>query len=345
MFDKYKAKDITISYMEKYAQLKHLLELKEHPEKITEEDLKINQFLNIYFEPTNRCNLNCAFCARENMEREFDMLEFDAFKRTIDSLPRGTYITMTGNGEPTLNVCIYDMIKYASAKGMVISLITNASALNESNRKKLINSGISRIQLSFQALDKKTNEEIMKGSLYERDLLNMLKLIQEIRLAKKEIYISISRVDIPETAEYKAVTRYFWDVMGIDIFYVGSLLSLLSVSILFVVGDLIDFNTLMEIVNNIEAIKYRKALLIGDWDYLDSIGYSGCRYCNTWGSIVRQDIKGILENNIPVRMGLVIQEIAADKPENIEFLNKAVDCLEAGKIDLISELMECEQDE
>lgn len=224
MFDKYKAKDITISYMEKYAQLKHLLELKEHPEKITEEDLKINQFLNIYFEPTNRCNLNCAFCARENMEREFDMLEFDAFKRTIDSLPRGTYITMTGNGEPTLNVCIYDMIKYASAKGMVISLITNASALNESNRKKLINSGISRIQLSFQALDKKTNEEIMKGSLYERDLLNMLKLIQEIRLAKKEIYISISRVDIPETAEYKAVTRKFWEQMPIDNYYEGTLL-------------------------------------------------------------------------------------------------------------------------
>ena len=381
MFDKYKAKDITISYMEKYAQLKHLLELKEHPEKITEEDLKINQFLNIYFEPTNRCNLNCAFCARENMEREFDMLEFDAFKRTIDSLPRGTYITMTGNGEPTLNVCIYDMIKYASAKGMVISLITNASALNESNRKKLINSGISRIQLSFQALDKKTNEEIMKGSLYERDLLNMLKLIQEIRLAKKEIYISISRVDIPETAEYKAVTRKFWEQMPIDNYYEGTLLSLQSDSKMFVEGDLKDYrpcaspwisikiaangdvagchqdfsnkyilgniyqNTLMEIVNNIEAIKYRKALLIGDWDYLDSIGYSGCRYYNTWGSIVRQDIKVILENNIPVRMGLVIQEIAADKPENIEFLNKAVDCLEAGKIDLISELMECEQDE
>lgn len=61
MFDKYKAKDITISYMEKYAQLKHLLELKEHPERITEEDLKINQFLNIYFEPTNRCNLIVHF--------------------------------------------------------------------------------------------------------------------------------------------------------------------------------------------------------------------------------------------------------------------------------------------
>lgn len=52
-------------------------------------------FLNCYIEPTNQCNLNCAFYARENMEREFDMLEFDAFKRTIDSLPRGTYITMT----------------------------------------------------------------------------------------------------------------------------------------------------------------------------------------------------------------------------------------------------------
>lgn len=44
-------------------------------------------------------------------------------------------------------------------------------------------------------------------------------------------------------------------------------------------------------------------------------------------------------------MGLVIQEIAADKPENKDFLNRAINCLEAGKIDLISELMECKQDE
>lgn len=49
MFDKYKAKDITISYMEKYAQLKHLLELKEHPEKITEEDLKNDYFFKLLY--------------------------------------------------------------------------------------------------------------------------------------------------------------------------------------------------------------------------------------------------------------------------------------------------------
>ena len=221
----------------------------------------------------------------------------------------------------------------------------------------------------------------MKGSLYERDLLNMLKLIQEIKLAKKKIYISISRVDIPETAKYKEITRKFWERMPIDNYYEGELLSLQDGSKMFketemqeykacaipwlavqvnangdvtacmqdwsnkcIIGN-INENTLMEIVNNNEAIKFRKALLIGDWDYLDSIGYSGCRHCNTWNNKVQGNINGVMKNNIPIRTGLVIQEIAADKPENIEFLNKAVDCLEAGKIDLISELMECEQDE
>ena len=48
MFDKYRANSITRNY--------------------NEDDLKIENVLNIYFEATNRCNLNCLFCARENIE-------------------------------------------------------------------------------------------------------------------------------------------------------------------------------------------------------------------------------------------------------------------------------------
>lgn len=375
MFDKYRAVDITKMYMEKYAQLKKLNELAKCPEKITDEDLRLDSLLNIYIEPTNRCNLNCAFCARENMDRDYDMLDVESMKKTIDSLPQGSYITMTGNGEPTINVKLYEMITYASQKGMFVSLITNASLLNENNRKKLIESGVSRIQLSFQALDKKTNESLMQGSIFERELLNMLKLIRDIREKNAPIYISISRVDLPESAEFAEVTKKFWEKMPIDNYYEGKLLSLQNDSKMFkkvdeeyrpcadpwislkiaangsVAGCIQDFSCkyvmgninekpLGEIINSNEAIKFRKAMLIGDWDYLETIGYGGCRYCNTWQKSVNYNIEGAMQDSIPIRMGLVIDEISSERPENVDFLDKAIACLENGQVDLIHELME-----
>lgn len=236
MFNEYRANSITKIYMEKYAELRKLLKLRQQPDMITDEDLRINSLLNVYIEPTNRCNFNCVFCARGNMHRDYDMLDIESFKKTIDSLPDGSYITMTGHGEPTLNVHIYEMIEYASKKGMFVSLITNASTLNKANRAKLIHSGISRVQISFQAIDKETNNSIMKGSVFERDLLNMLKLIYEIRNQQKDIYVSISRVNIEESGEYSEVTREFWRRMPIDNYYEGEWLSLQNESKMFMLG-------------------------------------------------------------------------------------------------------------
>lgn len=316
------------------------------------------------------------------MHREFDMLNMDSFKRTIDSLPKGSYITLTGNGEPTINVHIYEMISYASQKGMFSSIITNGSTLNEENRKRLINSGISRVQFSFESLDKETNENIMRGSFFERDIMNILKTILEIRKEKKKIYLSISRVKIEESEKYAKVSKQFWEKIPIDNYYEGPLLSLQDDSAMFqsreneihylpcanpwtdvkisATGDIVaciqDFSSkyclgnindqpLMEILNSEKAILFRKAMLTGDWAYLDSVGYSGCKKCNTWTEEVNGNIYGMMECSLPIRMGLVINEISGDRPENTEFLEKAIDVLESGETDLIHALMDGENDE
>ncbi len=379
MFDKYRANEITKVYMEKYAGLKHLLHIRDNMEEMGDDDLKITSMLNVYVEPTNRCNLNCIFCARENMKRDFEMLKFDTFMKAVDGLPRGSYITFTGNGEPTLNVDVYDMIRYASDKGMFVSIITNACALNESNRKKLINSGVSRIQLSFEALDKNTNEKIMRGSVYEKQLLNMLLLIKDIRDNDKKIYICISRVNMQESAQFADVTKKFWEKMPIDNYYEGAYLSMQTDSAIyekteiteeyrpcanpwiavkvnasgtvnpcaldwsskFIVGNVND-SPLPEILNSPKAIEFRKAVLAGNMDYLDEIGY-GCKNCNTWTKCVKGDIAGVMEGSLPIRLGLVINEIAGDKPANTEFLNKAIALLESGETDLINTLMRTEE--
>lgn len=78
MFNKYKANTITNIYLNKYAELKHMLEIKNN--EISDKELQINSLLNIYIEPTNRCNFNCVFCARENMSRKCMKIDFDVFK-------------------------------------------------------------------------------------------------------------------------------------------------------------------------------------------------------------------------------------------------------------------------
>ncbi len=375
MFDKYKANDITKLYLDKYRQLVKIWELKDLPDNIKDEDLQLNSLLNIYIEPTNRCNFNCVFCARDNMTRTYDMMDLPLFQQIIDNIPKGSYITLTGHGEPTLNVHIYEMITYAAQKKMFVSLITNGSTLNKANREKLIQSGISRIQLSFQSLDKNTNDSLM-GGIFERDLLNILSLIYEVRQAKRNIYLSISRVNIEESDAYADVTKKFWQQLPIDNYYEGELLSLQTESGMFhiqskdyylpcatpwidvhvnadgsvpaclqdwnnryLLGNVKD-NSLMDILNSAEALKFRKALLLGDWEYLERIGYSGCRACNCWHEEAKGCIRDVFNENIPIRIGLVIDEIAGRRPGNVEFLKKAISMLESGETDFIHTLMQ-----
>ncbi len=377
MFDKYRANTITGLYLETYAELKHLLEIKEHPEVIKDDELKVESLLNVYMEPTNRCNLNCAFCARENMNRDFAMLDMETFQRTIDSLPEGTYLTLTGNGEPTLNPCFYDMVSYASRRGMFVSVITNGCTLNETNRTKLMNSGISRVQISFQSLDKDTDERVMEGVRFERTLLQILQFIREVRLSGAPVYICISTVTIEDGREFAERTKEFWKRMPIDNYYEGTLLSLqtdskgikefamksedyrpcaspwITVKVnadgtvnpcpedfsgKYSIGNIKE-KTLGEILNSRKALGFRKASLLGDMKYLDEIGYC-CKDCNTWSKEVSGSIQGVMKRRLPVRLGLVIHELSGDRSADIEFLEKAISFLESGETDLIHTLME-----
>lgn len=378
MFNKYRAIDITRLYMEKSEQLHRLSMLVKSGEPISDKELQIDSFLNIFFEPTNRCNLNCYFCARNSIKRDFSMLDFETFKNGLSGLPKGSYLSLFGNGEPTLNVHLYDMVKYACEQGMFVSVTTNATALNEVNRKKLMNSGVSRVQFSFQSIDKEEDEQIMRGIKFRQALLNILYFIYDVRKNKKPIYISISRVKIDETKPHADVTRKFWEKMPIDNYYEGELLSLqtdsnmyrvsisdtdtvykpcsnpwtcvkinangdvnpcvLDFSSKFVLGN-IQNDSLINILNSPLAIEFRRALLTGDMHYLDKIGYH-CGKCNAWGTKIKGNLDDAIQYHLPLVLGTVINEIAADRPSDTAFLEKAMAFLESGNEDIVHGLME-----
>lgn len=358
MFDKYGAEKIVKLYLEKYDLLKSIQPREDGSLPDVGGACDLKSMLNIYIEPTNLCNLSCVFCARENMRRGTMHLRLDGFQRALRDLPAGSYITMTGNGEPLLNPDIYEMIASASGAGMYVSMITNATALNERNQDRLIDSGVSRVQISFQSLDRDTYGAIMRNANFERTLENVLGFIKKVREREKKIFISISTVKVKEGEKYAAVSKRFWEKMPIDNYYEGELLSLQSDSAEYeqcvideqeeylpcanpwidvkinadgaVIPCVQDFsckytigniykNTLLEILNGEEAKRFRCASLHGDMEFLDKIGYH-CGQCNTWREKVGGSIGYFLEKSFPIRLGLVVDEIAGGRPGNTEFL-------------------------
>lgn len=221
MIDKSKIKNVVNRYTDLYCKLR---DIEICGGKIDE--LSTTDVVKLYIEPTNRCNLHCKFCARDNMKRNLSNMTLGTFINAFTDLKIGSKIIITGNGEPLMNPDIYDMIKCATEAGHYVSIITNGTALTEENADKLIDSGLSRIQISFQSIEKSAYEEIMVGANYERTLKQVLRFIYKVRRKKINLFISISTVMVKDSMLFAENSKDFWMKMPIDNYYESELFSL-----------------------------------------------------------------------------------------------------------------------
>ena len=104
---------------------------------------RLSRNLTLQIEPTSACNLDCKICMRRNLERPISFLSFDSFKKILNS-GNFRYVGLHGWGEPLLNKQLFDMVKYAEAKGVSTNLTTNGTLLQE-NIDNILSSGLSEI--------------------------------------------------------------------------------------------------------------------------------------------------------------------------------------------------------
>ncbi len=111
---------------------------------------------------TNVCNATCDFCgyAKDKMAgKERIWIDYDQTLAALDILyDRGVrYLTFSG-GEPLLHPRLLDMVRYARAKGMRPSVVTNGSPLTPRNVEKLKNSGLKTLFISIDSPDAALHE-------------------------------------------------------------------------------------------------------------------------------------------------------------------------------------------
>jgi len=107
--------------------------------------LPVNHLAKVYIEPTNRCNLECRTCMRNEWSEPLGQMDRGTFGHILESLrvfsplPK---VFLGGLGEPLAHPEIVEMVAEVKKLGAAVELITNGTLLTREMSRKLIETGL-----------------------------------------------------------------------------------------------------------------------------------------------------------------------------------------------------------
>lgn len=111
---------------------------------------------------TKRCNLRCEHCYLDASELESDKGELSTAEALkvmdeISSLAPGAMLILTG-GEPLTRNDLFDLVGYATEKGLSVVLGTNGTLLTDEVVSKLKDKGVKGVGLSIDSLSPSSHD-------------------------------------------------------------------------------------------------------------------------------------------------------------------------------------------
>ncbi|QPJ66746.1 MAG: radical SAM protein [Candidatus Nitrohelix vancouverensis] len=100
-------------------------------------------------EITNRCNMDCPMCPREDLEIDLEHMEWEKFTAVLDRLTGTEDVTLTGWGEPFLHPRVFDMIALCKERGHRVSITSNALFTRPSLATEIVASGVDSLTFSI----------------------------------------------------------------------------------------------------------------------------------------------------------------------------------------------------
>ena len=94
------------------------------------EKLKVNPHLRwLFFELTNRCNLNCKHCG-SSCTSKGQTLTMDDVESTLDSIQGDKPMICLTGGEPLMHPDFYEIAGRVKSKGFFWGMTTNATLID-----------------------------------------------------------------------------------------------------------------------------------------------------------------------------------------------------------------------
>ena len=177
----------------------------------------------INVEPTNRCNMQCTLCPHPRMQRSKGFMDLDLFHRIVGECARhGTAVWLQYMGEPLLHPQIIEMISMAKNAGIQkLGLSTNAFFLNREMGRKILESGLDRLECSVDALDEKGFQESRGSPDFDKVIRNIrrfLLLKREKGASKPVTSIQYMECFVSQESRITEIRNLWQDVLDADDF-------------------------------------------------------------------------------------------------------------------------------
>lgn len=139
----------------------------------------------LQIEPVGQCNLRCTMCAipfREDGPPQGPpaFMPFQAFTRLVDQFETLEELHLQGLGEPLMHPRFFEMVTYASAKGIRVTTNSNFTLLNAERAERCVESGLDTLHISIDGATAEIYEKIRVRGHWDK-LVRNLRLIREAR--------------------------------------------------------------------------------------------------------------------------------------------------------------------
>lgn len=169
---------------------------------------------------TNRCNLDCLFCARAVMTRNVGLMSRELFNKIIQEFRQyKIFVKVNGYGENLLHPEALDFIKEIKYENGLY-FTSNCTALDTKVAEFFVNNSLDVLQVSFQGVDKKSYEQQRRLSGFEK-VINNIKNLIKIRGDHDYPFIHLSTTVLDETDEEIEHFIEFGFELGVDSVGIG----------------------------------------------------------------------------------------------------------------------------
>ncbi|NTV40950.1 MAG: radical SAM protein [Candidatus Moranbacteria bacterium] len=176
----------------------------------------VDSFINVGLQVTRRCNLQCVHCCEPDQIKELSLVEI---KNVIDELSKGGLkkICITG-GEPFLRNDLDEITKYATEKGMFVTLSTNGFILNDL-RLLNVKPYINNIRFSLHGTEKNHNEVVQNKNGFKK-VMDSIQLSNKLGVPVSVVASIFAKnysdmIDIARICERQGVEKlYFFSLIS-----------------------------------------------------------------------------------------------------------------------------------
>ena len=155
--------------------------------------------IRIEVEITTRCFLKCPKCEQTYWDEPQQDMTLDQFKGLLDQFPDLCAASLSGIGHNFQNPDFMDMVEAACARDLYVQFFDTYYFINEENARRIIEAGVSKLNMSIDGADSETYERLQVGSKFDRVVENAARLARLKREAK---------TNFPEQAFTVVVTKH-----------------------------------------------------------------------------------------------------------------------------------------